>query len=133
MTLEDAIFEKLIHTTAISSRVGSRFYRGWRPHNGKLPCVTFGRVTTEPVNSAAGVETTTRITMQVDVWAANQRTARTIADAIRSALGGWTHTSSPTVSPANLINETDMTEGGEPGTQLQEHRVSQDWAMWGTV
>jgi len=130
LTLEDAIFEKLMATVAVVARTGARVYRGWRPQRAILPCVTFLRIDTVPVNGAAGASDTSRARVQVDVWAENQGTARTIADAVKSGLDGWTRTSSPEISPVLLISDNDFTEESEPGSGQREYRISQDYSIW---
>jgi len=130
LTLEDAIFEKLMSTVAIVARTGARVYRGWRPQRAILPCVTFLRIDTVPTNGATGSSDTSQSRVQVDVWARDQSTCRTIADAVKGGLDGHSRTSSPEISPILLLSDVDLVEDAEPGSGQREHRITQDYSVW---
>lgn len=133
MTLEEAVYEKLMGTDALIALVKREIYKGFRSQGQSLPCVTFFRVSTTPVNGAAGASGTEHITLQVDCWARRGSKARKIAEAVKTTLDGWSRTSSPSIGAALCTSEQDIIEPPDEGGQLAECRVAQDWSIWQTA
>jgi hypothetical protein len=133
MTIEDAIYDELASTMAVTAYVGSRIYRGWIPQRAKFPCITYQRISTTPLNASAGPTGTRHIRVQVDVWASQASTARAISNAVAGALEGWTNASDPEVGSCNMISDQDMNETDSDGDSLPNYRVSQDYSIWSSA
>ena len=129
-SLEDTIYDKLVAVLAAADLSTVSVYKGWRPQSSDVPCVTFLRISTEEINGAAGTSGTRRTRAQIDTWSSSATTARTIANAIRDGLDGWTNTSSPAISPVRIISDQDLIEQPDEGKGVAKHRVSQDYSLW---
>jgi hypothetical protein len=130
MTIDDAFYERMAGGTAITAIVGDRIYLGWREQTEALPCITFFRVDTQIQQSSAGRTHTERARIQVDMWGDGQRDLRTLADAVKARLDGWTHESDPAISSCSLLSEICDLEDEGAGREVPTHRISQDWALW---
>jgi len=129
MTLADAIHQRLLGIEPLVAAVGKRIHWGWLPDRAELPCVTLLMVGQTSMNGAAGPTGTKQCRLQVDVWARRPSEARTIADAIEAALGGWSREAAPKISPISPLDRSEEVEtpegGGDPLT-----RISQDFSVW---
>ena len=128
-TLESLLYDQLAATSAITDETSTRIYRGRRPQDTSLPAITYQRVSTTAVNHATGATDTAFCTIQINALAANQGTARTIADAIKTALKTWTQTTvAPKfTAPPHLQNDVDVPEDPNFGEQDAPWMIAQDW------
>ena len=139
MTLEDAIYDRLAAITAVTDLVGSRIYRHRRPQGSALPAISFGRVSTQPVNHAGGTTDTTEARIQIDCWSDDQSECRDLADAVRgdstaNGLNGWTRTGGgdPVISMVHLVTDIDLHENPTGGQDAIIWRINQDYLIWYT-
>jgi len=131
-TLDATIYTRLAAVSGVTDIVSTRIYYGWIPQGATLPCVSYTRISTMPVNGATGHTTESNTRLQVDCWATTQSGARTLADAVKAALGGWNNASSPYVADILPISDSDLMESPDTGSQDPEHRVSMDFSIWWT-
>ena len=130
MSVEEAIYDKLMDAGGVTALVKREIYRGFRSQGQSLPCLTFLRISTVPSNGAAGGSGTEQVLVQIDCWAKLGSEARNIAEAVKTTLDGWSRTSSPTIGAALLQDERDIMEPPDLGGQIAEFRVAQTWSIW---
>ena len=130
MTIEEALYDRLMDDDALMALVKREIYKGFRSQGQSLPAVTFVRVTTVPTNGATGASGTEHVIMQIDCWARRDSEARKIAEAVKSSLNGWGKVSSPAIFSPLLTDEQNIMEPADEGGQLGEYRISQDWSIW---
>lgn len=130
MTVEEALYEKLMDCDALVALVKRQIYRGFRSQGQGLPCITFLRVSTTPSNGATGSTGTEHVLIQVDCWARRSSETRNIAEEVKTTLNGWSRTTAPVVGAAILTDEQDIIEPPDDGGQLAEYRIIQTWSIW---
>lgn len=89
-----------------------------RPQSIDLPSITLQRVSQTPVDHLRGESNLDSNQVQLDVWADSYATARSIADACRTAGVAANH---------RMTFEGD---GYEPDTDPELYRITQTWAVW---
>lgn len=130
MGVESQIHTQLAATSAVTDAVSTRIYRYQRPRDSALPAVTFQRIDAEIVNHTTGATVTRWARFMVDAWAADMDTVRTVADAVTTALSGWSNTGgSPSISMCHQQSDVDMTEPPEHGDDVMTYRISQDYRI----
>ena len=85
--MEQAIYDILSNTTAITDIVSTRIYPSIIPQGELLPAVTFQRITNSPEDSKDGVST-----LDVDAFGKALSELKTLTDAIRTALDRFSGT-----------------------------------------
>jgi hypothetical protein len=130
MGLEAQIQTQLAATSAVTDAVSTRIYRYQRPRGGTLPAVTFQRIDSEIINHSTGATDTQWARFQADCWADDMDTARTVADAVTTALSGWSNTGgTPSISMCHQQSDMDLTEPPEHGDDVMLYRISQDYRI----
>lgn len=130
MGIETQIQARLAAVSALTDEVGTRIYRYHRSRGSALPAVTFQRIETEIVNHSKGATETHWTRIMVDSWAEDMDTVRTVADAVTSALSGWSNTGgTPSISMCHQQSDVDLTEEPEHGDDAMLFRVSQDYRI----
>lgn len=130
MGIEAQIHTQLAATSVVTDEVGARIYRHQRARGSAYPCVVFGRVNTETVNHSTGATTTETCTIQVDSFAKDLDDARTVADAVKTALSGWSNTGgTPSISMSHLVSDFDVPADPEHGTDAPIYRITQDYLL----
>ncbi|HUT92365.1 MAG TPA: DUF3168 domain-containing protein [Thermoguttaceae bacterium] len=130
-TLETIIQARLEATTALTNAVSTRIYRYQRPRASALPAVTFQRINTHISNYSTGALTTKNATFQVDAWAADMDTCRTVADAVTTALSGWSSTgTTPAFKMVHQVSDYDLSTPPTDGDDVMMYRISQDYLLW---
>ena len=95
MSIETALYDRLTGTAAITALVGSgssaRIYPDLAPASTEKPYCTYRTVSTVRSRHFAGIagSQVDFARVQVDVWAATALSRRSVADAIRDALDGF--------------------------------------------
>lgn len=131
MGLDTSIDTRLNAVTALTDLVGTRIYRKQRPRGSALPCVVYYRITSSVVNHAAGVTATRHARVQVDSQADLESEARTLADAVATALSGWSDPGgTPSISMCHQMSDADLSEEPDHGTDVPRYRISQDYELW---
>lgn len=90
--MEQAIYNILSNTTAITDIVSTRIYPSTIPQGEILPAVTFQRITNSPEDSKDGVSTLDVITVDVDSFGKTLSELKTLTEAIRTALDRFSGT-----------------------------------------
>ena len=131
MTVEEAVLDQLLATSAVTALVGTRIYQLVLPEHPTLPAIRV-QLVDEPENyHLRGNDRLTFARVQVDSYARKVSggdpylSAVTIADAVNAALTvyGWSVGSPPRVANAFRILRRSMFESEE----LQLVRVWQDY------
>lgn len=131
MSLETSINTRLNAVTAVTDLVSARIYWKQRPRGSALPCVVCWPITKSVVNHAAGVTATKHARIQVDSLAATASEARTLADAVATALSGWSDSGgTPSISMCHQMTDADLSAGPDHGKDSPRDRVSQDYELW---
>ena len=131
MGLETQIYTQLADTSTLTDEVGTRIYRYRRNRGSAFPAVTFERIETTTENHSTGATVTEHCRVEVDSWAEDMDTCRTVADAVKTALSGWSNTGgTPSISMSHIQSDIDMTEEPNDGTDVLLHRISQDYELW---
>jgi hypothetical protein len=133
MTIDEALYEKIVSLGEVTARVQSRVFARWRSQLSALPAMTFFRVDTTISQSSKGRTKTERARFQIDIFATSHRQARAIADALKTGLDGWTHASDPAISYCGLDSEQDLSEDTGDGSEAPTARITQDWILWYSV
>ena len=130
MGVESQIYTQLAATAALTDEVSTRIYRYQRPRGGGLPAVEFRRIDSEIVNHATGATATEWCRIQVDCFAMDMDTARTVADAVTTALSGWSNSGgSPSISMCHQQSDMDLSEEPAHGDDAMLFRISQDYRL----
>ena len=130
MGLEAQIHEQLAATSVVTDEVSVRIYRHQRARGTVLPAVVFERAETNIVNHATGATTTETCTMQVDSYASTLDGVRTLADAVKTALSGWSNTGgTPSISMSHQVSDFDVPADPEHGTDAPVYRITQDYLL----
>ena len=113
-------------TAVIGSGASARAYPLLLPQNGTLPAVTYQRVSTPRILTASlgGQNARVKCRMQMDCWARTFAQARTLADAVRTAMLG------ATTFTALALDEQSLYEPGEREDGLHFYRISTDYSCW---
>lgn len=131
MGLESQVYAQLAATSELTDEVAARIYRFQRERGSALPSVAYQRVTSNTSNHSTGATTTRRCTFQVDSYADDLGEVRTVADAVETALGGWSNPSgTPSISMSHLQSDLDIPPEPEQGTDVPKFRISQDYELW---
>jgi len=90
----------------------------------------FERVETNIVDHATGATTTETCTIQVDSFAKDLDTVRTVADAVKTALSGWSNTGgTPSISMSHQVSDFDVPADPEHGTDEPVYQITQDYLL----
>lgn len=130
-TIEEGLTTLFLSTAGITNLVGTRVY-GMRIKQGStFPCITKQRISTprlatHDTSGSSGVLAHPRF--QIDAWGISEATVKAVADAIRTALNGWTGSlGSGAISiQAALISE----EAADYDPQTDLYRSRSDFIIW---
>lgn len=115
----------------LAALVGKQVYGGFAPQGADMPYLVVFRVSGAPLNTLSGPNSRgdheTRV--QVDCVAARYQDVKTIADAARGALSGWSD-SGARVTSCMLDNEIDDTESPQDESNVVAQRVVQDYIVF---
>jgi hypothetical protein len=89
MTVEESIVSRLLVDQAVADLVSDRI----RPHTrdqdpAAIPAITFQRLATDENMTTEGPDTSGKVSLQVDVWAATPDEAMAVSLAVRATLAG---------------------------------------------
>lgn len=131
MTIEQGLVAELLADAGVAAIVGTRVHPGAVPQNGSLPAIVYQRISSIRDVDMSGPQSFTQVRIQVDCWHTSYAGAKSLADAVRSALNGVGINSPKTLGaePVQLVyleNDQDLSE--REGDRI-EWRVSQDWII----
>lgn len=130
IAIESAIVELLKPSPPVA---GGRIYHLPLPQDATLPAVTFQRISAvRAQNLNDGPAGQCRCRIQIDVWASTYDETKTVMEAIRAILDGYTGVITRSVSPAqtwiiqgiSLVNDLDLFEDGR-----RIHRGTADYIV----
>ena len=131
MGVESQIYTQLAATIAVTDVVSTRIYRYQAPRAAALPYLTFQRIDTQIENHATGATVTTHCRVMVDSWGEDMDTVRKLADAVGTAISGWSNPGgSPSISMCHQISDVDLSEIPDEGNDQMLFRISQDYELW---
>jgi len=125
MAVEEALYSRLTSDVAVSALVGSRVYNTRLPQGPTLPCVTYTRVSTVADMAHDGPVGYELARYQIDAYATTFETIRSLADAVRNCLNGYSGTVLSTVIHAVLLDD----QVNEWGDLLDVWRITQDYMI----
>lgn len=113
--LEAGLYAYLAADAGVSGLVGTRIYPLLLPQEPTLPALVYQRISTNPLgHSHDGPNHLTRVRMQLRCHGATLLAAKTLADAVRDALDGYSGAMG-TVTVQSVFRE-DEGDDDEPET-----------------
>lgn len=128
MSIEALIRAQLADDSAVSDIVGTRIRFAQAREGDDPPYLVLSKISSQTINAMNGPTTTFTGRIQVDIIAATYAAVKTLADAVRSALNGWT--SAGAVSSCLLDNELDGFDDPTDASDKGVCRVIQDYIAW---
>ena len=135
MSMESAIFQRLVTDTTLKGLVDGRIYPVVAPQGTDPPYVTYQRVSGAPEHHHGGNAGVSRARLQVDVWAATYADAKATGDAARNRIDSFQGTiedvdgNSTNIRSCLTVNEQDLTQTPVDASDKVTHRVSMDFAL----
>jgi len=128
---ETRIVNKLKNTSAVTDLISDRIRCGWRREAwGTSDALTYQRISTAWSNHATGTTTLYFVRVQIDLFSSTALGCRALANAVRTALGGWSDdASTPVVTMCHLENQQDMPVEADAAEEETEFRIVQDWLL----
>jgi len=126
MGIETAIYSKLIANTAVTALAAMRIYNTRLPQKPTYPVVVFARVSTGEDMAHDGPVGYESARFQIDSYAAEISTVRSLADAVRDCLNGLSATVEGVVVHAVMLDN----EFSEWGDLLDIWRITQDYMIY---
>jgi len=124
--MEAAIYAILVADGTVSGLVSTRIYPVKLPQSPDMPAITYSRVSGPRIQTIAGPSGLAYPRVQVDSWASTYTGIKTLADAVRQALDGYSGTiASIRIGGIMMDGELDLYEPG-----VEEYRVTQDYIVW---
>lgn len=132
MTVEVGLMVYLEADAPLAALVGTRLYPNVLPQrNLTLPAIVWQRIATTRVNSLSGPSGLATPRFQFTCWAATYAAAQAVAEALRTALDGYTGAAGAyTVSDAILEDEGDMYEPSIGLKEKEAYGVRVDYTIW---
>lgn len=128
--IEAAIRAKLVADADVNGIISGRIHPFTVPTEIARPKLTYQRIDTVRWYSNDGPTGSPRIRLQVDCWADELLTAKTLADKVRQCLDGYRGvTSGVQVDGVHLQDERDMPQAMAPGQEKPIQRVSLDFIV----
>jgi hypothetical protein len=130
MIVEKGIIAKLLATSGVTSLCSDRIYPGSVPQADPLPAVVVNKISGAPLYTDDGQAGLQSDRVQVDAWAASFLASKTISDAFKAALSGFSGSAGGvTIEFAMIENERDDREGGSNASEYR-FRSSVDFIVW---
>lgn len=136
MTIATALYTHLRDDAGVSAIVGTRIYPMNAPPAAVLPYVTFQVIALDDLRHMTGVVGVAETLMQLDSWGVSAGVARSLKEAIRTALHGFSGPMGDEaldVRSSTLRTARDDFERPAGGGTVGLYRVSQDFAIWHSV
>lgn len=117
MSLAAHLYKKLLDTSSIFNIVGSRIFPLTMPQGESFPCLIYQEQTRESNDTKSGASTFDKVAIQIDVYASTYKSAKALAEHVRTALDRYSGTlEGTTFDQVVFVDESDE------GLQ-EEHRV----------
>jgi len=134
MSIEAAIYDILSGAGAVTALVGGshspRIYPLGIPAGKSMPAAVYQQISSVDHFSCSGHDNPRTDRVQVTCWAENSDGARTLAEAVRTALaaGAGAH-GSVTVLYCSFLDEGDAIDFNEQSERLDRYGKRQDWEI----
>lgn len=121
---ERTFYAAIVADATVSARLGTdansqvKFYASPAPEGTALPLATWFTVNETPENKLAGGSSSSRFTIQVDVFSRDKAQAKSIAAAVKAAAEALANT--------HFDGSRDLYE-----QDVKAHRISMDFAHYG--
>ena len=127
MSLETGLRAALLADGTVSGLVGTRVYPEVMPHDVTYPAISYQRVSTVRTQFLTGVDDFTQVRLQVDCWASSYADAKSLANAVKSAIDGVRALDTETVYHCFMDSMSDLSnfEGDR-----EDRRVSMDFIVY---
>lgn len=130
MSVEADIVTVLTEDVTVSGLVGTKV----RPHvagpNDALPYVVYHTGQRETVNHLTGATTTFHAVVTIESLSRTYPQVRSIADAVREAMNGYSGTDTVAISLALLTSEAEGYDEPQDAREFGTWRVMQDYSVW---
>lgn len=128
MSLEQGLVAALRDDADVSALVGSRVYHEKLPDDVLYPCILYTRVSMERERLVTGVESLTRVGVQLDLMARTTSEVKDLAVKVRALLDGLTgDMGGQAIYQALLDQEIDS---GSFDGDSEYRRVIADYMIW---
>ena len=125
-----AIYARLAADTNITGICGTRIRPGVLGEEEPLPAITYNVISGERLHHTAGESGYVRPRVQIDCWATNYNTARSLADKVRLRIDGLSWTAGGIAVKGCMADfATDDYIPPMDDSQIGTYRVVQDFAM----
>lgn len=122
MQCEIALVNVLKNDAGVAAIVGTRIYPDPAPQDAPRPLISYWRVSTQRIQSHDGAISIARPRIQVNSVGDTYLSAKTLANAVRTALDGYRGDG---VHISFLDNDAD-----ERQLETSRHLVRQDYLVW---
>ena len=130
MSVETELVSQLTGDSTVSGLVSSRVYPLLAPQGATLPCVVYEMTAHETINSTSGAGSTRHAQVEVLCLDDSYGGTKTLADAVRDALNGWTVSDSVTVSSCLLTSESDGFVQPNDDSEQPVYLITQEYSIW---
>ena len=123
--IEAAIRSILVNDTTVKD-ITTRCYPVTIPQSPTYPLILYTKITGMRDHHLQGPNGRAHPRFQIEAWSKTYTEAKTLADAIREALDGYSGTAAGTKIGSCLIeSEQDIYE-----SEIEVYRVTSDWFIW---
>jgi hypothetical protein len=128
--MEEAIILKLLQTSGVAAKVGTRIYPGARPQASALPAIAINRISGAPLYADDGETGLAESRLQIDCWAGTYSEAKLTARAVIDSLSAFVGTVGGVTFPTIMLDaERDLLEPGLNAAEYLFH-TSLDFIIW---
>lgn len=131
IAIESVLYSLLVGDATVGGLVGTRVYPAIVPQNASLPATTYQQLSGVREHTCAGPQGMASPRFQINCWADTYAEARTLSDAVRVLLDGYSGTvSERTVHVMMLEDEGDMPEVPAGKDVLKRFVKRLDFIIW---
>ena len=125
-SIEESIYYKLVNDTGVKALVVKRVYPIRLPQNVTLPCITYQRISTPRLHTHDKAGGTAYPRFQITIWDDNPKDVKTLSDAVRTCLDGW----SGTVESVKVQSSLSDDENSDYDPESQIYWTNLDFIIW---
>jgi len=122
MSVETVLVARANGYAGLTALISTRFYYQQLPQNPTLPAVVYSRISAERPSCMGADAGLVRARFQLDVYAADPKSARLVMEQLRQCFQRWTNSSGTVVQDTFIVSDVDI--GPDPDTL--EHHSSLD-------
>jgi hypothetical protein len=128
--METGLYSYLISKTAITALVATRIYPLIAPEGAAYPFLIYQRISTQHEHNMAGSSGLATATVQLDAYSDTYAEAKSIGNAIRTALDGYRGSMGGTfVSRCHIGDERDLLDITNVADEFGSFRWSADFKI----